>query len=566
MFIYNLTCIFDKLLQYENIKYKNILNEYNQNELININYIITNIHPNSNIITKLNHILYKNNNNLKYNIKSLNNNSNNNNNNNQNNNLNNDKYSYVYIDNNQIKQLDKYNINNEKKSKNYIITEYFNNIKTIIDSKISINNTNLKNQIIFIKNKINKNIKNWDKVKTITNDYEFVCINNCKLLEINNNFKHYYSKILYFNYFQNKVRIDSYMLQLSKLLTLSRSFYKMIEIINYFFSEFKMISNPITSLHLAEGPGGFIEAINYIRNNNIYKNKENKDLYYGITLLDKNKNDIIPSWKKSTQFLKNNSNIKIITGIDNKGDLLNPNNIKYLYSRFKNNKCNFITADGGIDFSYNIKSQEEMASKLIYAQIIAAIGCLEINGHFVLKIFDMNNILTIDMLFLLYLLFNNIYIYKPKTSRLANSEKYLICIGFKGCDENFKLNLITLLDNWNKNDIANDLLINNYIKNKTKNLKVNFNNYNYKQANNIVFNPILNDIKLYFYEMINNINKEIIEQQIKNINYTLNFCKLLNNKKLYIKTINNRLIIQTINATKWCKDNNIPFYKKNYLK
>ena len=37
----------------------------------------------------------------------------------------------------------------------------------------------------------------------------------------------------------------------------------------------------LKSFHLAEGPGGFIEATNYMRGNS-------NDLYYGMTLIDEN--------------------------------------------------------------------------------------------------------------------------------------------------------------------------------------------------------------------------------------------------------------------------------------
>ena len=49
--------------------------------------------------------------------------------------------------------------------------------------------------------------------------------------------------------------------------------------------------NSINSFHLAEGPGGFIEAMTHLRQQ--FKN----DKYYGMTLINENCN-IIPVWKK----------------------------------------------------------------------------------------------------------------------------------------------------------------------------------------------------------------------------------------------------------------------------
>lgn len=460
-----------------------------------------------------------------------------------------------------IVNLDKQLMARSNLSREEIVNAYFDKSTNIFKSKISINNPELKTKIIETKNNINKNNKIWDKIKTITNDYEFVCINNCKLLDININYKKYYSRILYFKEGKKNIKIDSYALQISRLNTLSRSFYKMIEIINTFYPFLKSYQNNITTLHLAEGPGGFIEALNYIRNKHI---PYNNDLYYGITLLDDDNDDNIPTWKKSLQFLKHyHYKVKIITGVDSKGDLLNPCNIRYLKNRFTHNKCQIITGDGGIDFSGNVRCQEEMASKLIYAQLISAICCLDINGNFILKIFDINNILTIDMLFLMYICFNKVYIYKPKTSRLANSEKYIVCNGFKGCSTCVMDKLIDILEKWNEYDNGNIVLMENYKEHKIKNKKINFGNYMYYQINNIIFGDNdLDKYKYYFYKFIDIINTKIINQQIKNINYTLNMCNLYNNKKLYYRTINQRLIKQTINATYWCTENEIPFNHK----
>ena len=66
---------------------------------------------------------------------------------------------------------------------------------------------------------------------------------------------------------------------ISKLKPLSRAFYKLIEICNIFELLKKYENKQLTSFHLAEGPGGFIEAINFLR-------KNTRDSYHAITLLD----------------------------------------------------------------------------------------------------------------------------------------------------------------------------------------------------------------------------------------------------------------------------------------
>jgi len=85
---------------------------------------------------------------------------------------------------------------------------------------------------------------------------------------------------------------------ISKLKPLSRAFYKLIEICSLLHL-YDDNTEQLESFHLAEGPGGFIEAIQYMRNNNI---NNNNDTYYGMTLIDEADCNV-PSWKKSKSFL-----------------------------------------------------------------------------------------------------------------------------------------------------------------------------------------------------------------------------------------------------------------------
>ena len=68
-----------------------------------------------------------------------------------------------------------------------------------------------------------------------------------------------------------------------------------LEIIRDFQIFTSQDTSPIRCGHLAEGPGGFIEALVHLR-----KNKQDK--YYGITLITDKVG--IPGWNKSNQFLK----------------------------------------------------------------------------------------------------------------------------------------------------------------------------------------------------------------------------------------------------------------------
>lgn len=189
-------------------------------------------------------------------------------------------------------------------------------------------------------------------------------------------------------------------------------------------------SSSIRSFHLAEGPGGFIEAFLEIRNNKF-------DIYTGMTILDHKNDTNIPSWKKSGTFMKEHcKNVFIENGIDKTGNILHFANFVYCVKKY-GSSMDFITADGGFDFSTDFNSQENNIIHLIFAQIAYAV-CMQKNaGNFVLKIFDAFYLHTIDLLYLLSSLYETVYICKPHTSRYANSEKYIVCKNFlfSGNDE-----------------------------------------------------------------------------------------------------------------------------------
>jgi hypothetical protein len=52
-------------------------------------------------------------------------------------------------------------------------------------------------------------------------------------------------------------------------------------------------------------------------------------------------------------------------------------------------------------------------------------------GTFILKVYDTFTRFSLDLLFLLANLYEQVTIIKPNTSRFANSEKYVVCKGFR---------------------------------------------------------------------------------------------------------------------------------------
>ncbi len=207
----------------------------------------------------------------------------------------------------------------------------------------------------------------------------------------------------------------------SKYRPLSRSYFKMIELIQQF--NLCSFSESMQSFHLAEGPGGFIEAtVNTRANMN--------DRYIGMTLIDMVFDTSIPSWKKSAAFLNANPNtVMIETGYDGTGNILSIENFDYCAQKY-GGQMGFITGDGGFDFTTCFDDQETKTLPLIFAQTCFAIAMQREGGNFVLKIFDVFTQATIDVLYLLSCAYSDTYICKPQTSRTANSERYVVCKGF----------------------------------------------------------------------------------------------------------------------------------------
>lgn len=265
-------------------------------------------------------------------------------------------------------------------------------------------NKSLCKYIAFIKEQIDTRQNEWDKYKKYTNMYEYIhtIIPN------------------------TKVAVSTYK-------PLSRSFYKMIEICKLLYL-LDALPPICTTFHLAEGPGGFIEALAYMRGNcsgvelPLEQQTELHDTYYGMTLIDEDCN--VPGWRKSKSFLINNPNVVIEKGSDGRGDLMNPDNLKHCYIKY-NGTMDLITGDGGFDFSNDFNQQELVSSKLIMCQIAFAIAMQKQGGNFIIKFFDTFTKFSLDLLFLLSNLYDKVYFIKPNTSRQANSEKYVVCKGFR---------------------------------------------------------------------------------------------------------------------------------------
>jgi 23S rRNA U2552 (ribose-2'-O)-methylase RlmE/FtsJ len=342
----------------------------------------------------------------------------------------------------------------------------------------------LSHYLYNIKTQIDYHEKDWDIYKKYTNPYEYI-----------------HTSVPY----KRK--------SISKHNPLSRSFFKMVEMINTFNIRFD--SSPIKTFHLAEGPGGFIEAL--------AMDRENKDdVYIGMTLIDNNNDPNIPGWKKTTHFLNKYENVFIETGKDGTGNILSIDNFMYCNELYANS-MDVITADGGFDFSLDFNKQEISISRLLYAQICFALIMQKKEGTFILKIFDCFMEHSVDLLYILSSFYDKVYLIKPQTSRYANSEKYVVCKGF--------------LFDTNKHFFP--FLLNAFEKMLSD-------EQNIKRFLNI-------SVSYYFINKIEEYNAIFGQQQIENIHYTISLIENLYKQD----KIDNLVKVNIQKCIQWCIKHNI---------
>ena len=219
----------------------------------------------------------------------------------------------------------------------------------------------------------------------------------------------------------------------------NRAAFKMAEL-DYHFGLVPMASgevfqaspHPFIVADVCSGPGGFSEYI-------LTKRKWTAKVF-GFTL--NNKDD----------FRIDNFNVSAPTqcfhpyyGVDNNGDITSLLNLKSLKKRiwdstkgenYPNKKfpgIDLVTADGGFEIS-DLNKQELFTRKMLMGEFLTPLMLLRKGGDFVCKLFSTFTDFSADLLFLTTCLYDKVLFIKPISSRVANSERFLVCKGFKGID------------------------------------------------------------------------------------------------------------------------------------
>lgn len=121
-------------------------------------------------------------------------------------------------------------------------------------------------------------------------------------------------------------------------------------------------------------------------------------------------------------------------GADGTGDLLKAGNLEHCTAKLRKEGRVFLcVADGGFsDRAIPANLLELYFSRLLLAELLTAASCLEKGGRFVCKLYTAHSVHTAALLFLATRLFGSVSVLKPKSSRAAGPERYLVASGFHG--------------------------------------------------------------------------------------------------------------------------------------
>ena len=104
----------------------------------------------------------------------------------------------------------------------------------------------------------------------------------------------------------------------------------------------------------------------------------------------------VPTWKKLKEISQSYNNVTFHEGVDGTGDILKRENQEYLFEHCRG--CDFVTGDGGFDFTENFINMENDMFPLILAQTLIALKILYRKGIFIVKMFDISTKPMIQLL------------------------------------------------------------------------------------------------------------------------------------------------------------------------
>lgn len=242
-------------------------------------------------------------------------------------------------------------------------------------------------------------------------------------------------------FFNNKQKTLQKFLQDKYKITInnkyvSRAWAKMYELLysTKYFDNLK--SNTVTALHICEAPGNFIAStLHYTQNNTQIKHYDWK----------------AQSWKGGDiwdeyGFIKQNSQ-KWDFGKDNTGNIMNYDNLKYYYDKYKG--VDSVVGDCGEPWT----SKKEGVKDLGVYQLLYSLMIPKIGGNFIMKTFAINyNALFMSLLVVAICKYDKLFIFRSGIN-VWSPEIYIVGIGKKQINQDEINNLFTIAKKLENNQV-----------------------------------------------------------------------------------------------------------------
>jgi hypothetical protein len=263
-------------------------------------------------------------------------------------------------------------------------------------------------------------------------------------------------------------------------IKISNAFCKLWEVLEVFDTIIPNIPNikyqkspqKFKVFHICEAPGNMIVSAKYFAEMK-RKNIKPENYDWRANSLNPNNLENQALYGKGKIFgdtyglIKKNYN-KWLWGADNTGDITKVSNIKWFRNYINNSwlkkdedqsdKLDFICGDAGLSTDTN---EPIILQKLDLAQVITVLACSSIGGSCCIKHFTPYikrytdtyeaSGFFIGFLYLYFITFENVNLFKPYTSNPDSGEFYVVGRGFKGISENQLENLYSILDNFTFN-------------------------------------------------------------------------------------------------------------------
>lgn len=214
---------------------------------------------------------------------------------------------------------------------------------------------------------------------------------------------------------------------------LNRAAMKMANMDCVFDFEFTSPSNVSKNelLYFADvcaGPGGFSEYFLWRRK---WRSKG-----FGFTLKGKNDFKLEDFFAADAELFEPHYGVK---GVDGDGDIMNCENMmefqKFVLENTDGKGVHFFMADGGFSVEGQENIQEIVSKQLTLCQFACSLLVLRAGGIFLCKTFDLFTPFSASLVYLLRRVFDDVTLFKPVTSRPANSERYVVCKGYRDDSE-----------------------------------------------------------------------------------------------------------------------------------